>query len=1794
MESPIVVQLAEIPAGVEPGALPPGLFRLTPAVPGKTVLESGGLVRFIPDKSLEQNTRYKVALSLGKLLEVEKAFQVFRFGFSTMAQDFTVTGEGLQSGGAIGYHGFSYTGTLLTADAADPETAARVVQVVHNGRNIPLTWMHSPDRRRHTFVADSVMREETERTELTVKWDGKPLSLKNKGDLTIPVPAENEFSVLTVKASVMPDQQVEILFSDPLAMDQPVEGMAEFPNSVQYTWQIDGNRLVLWPGEKMTGESRITLFRGLRSSAGKALAETTDYPLFFKNLKPEIRLLGKGVIVPEEGSLSLPFEAVSLKSVDLRIIKIFPSNIRQFLQENQVDGESEIKKVGRLVYTGTVELKPDDPADFHKWSTYRVDLNRYITPEQGAVYRLELRFRKSYSLYDCGPGSPDPVLPEAEPEPEDWDTPGWYSLYYWPDGYEWTERDNPCHIAYYNSNRFVSRNIFASNLGMLAKEGKGFRYTFIITNLKNALPEDETEVSLYSYQHQLLGKTVTDQNGMATVTLTQKPFVAIARKGGQTGYLRLDDGSSLSLSNFDVTGEVVQEGVKGYLYGERGVWRPGDPLYLTFILDDRDGRMPDNTPVIFRLVNSRGQEVERRVATVAENGFYPFQVTTRSDDPTGNWYAQVRVGGALFEKRIKIETVKPNRLKINLELPKVVKAGDKQEAVLKTAWLHGAPARSLKTVIETEMFPVKTVFKGYEDYSFDNPGVVFFPSKKVMYEGQLDINGQAMIPLDFPEKVNAAGKMKAWFTTRVFEEGGDFSINVQETEFSPFSKYLGLRMPPSKDGWYQTGKVYRPDLVALSADGKPLPLGKTEVSLYKIDWRWWWESGEDYLARYVSGRQVKPLKTWSLSTPASAQQFDLQVDYRDWRDNGRYLLYAKDSESGHATGITFYMSEWGGWRTDAMPEGATMLSLRTDKDRYKPGEKIRVTLPSSLAGRALVSLENGKEVQDIFWVKTTEKETMFDVEVKPGMAPTLYIHVSLIQPYGSTRNDAPIRLYGIQSVTVEDPGTLLDPVIGMKEELEPEGDFTVTVKEKNGKAMTYTLAVVEEGLLDLTGFKTPDPHAVFYAREALGVRTYDLFDLVAGAYGAQLEKAFAVGGDDDQRINGSREANRFQPVVLFAGPFTLGKGQVKSHPFKMPNYVGSVRAMVIAGNEGAYGNDEKTAKVRKALMLLATLPRVAGPGEEFSLPVEVFALKDHVKEVTLSVETNGLVSVSGERSKSVTFQGPGDQMVWFRLKTAGTTGVANVRITATSGGERATSVTEFEVRNPNPPLLLESHQLLNPGSGWKGEVPLPGMAGTNEAFLELSVIPGLQLSRHLDYLVSYPHGCAEQTISAGFSQLYLENLVQLSAEEKTRSGENIREAIQRLGSLQTPGGGIAYWPGQNAADEWSTSYAGHFLTLAALKGYTVPGDLKTRWLAYQQSRARAWKAATAGEPQIQKQEALIQAYRLYTLALAGSPEQGVMNRFREEVTAWSQARWRLAAAYLLSGQPAAADQLLLPLKPETEPYPAHGPTFGSELRDKAMILETLLLKNDRQRAFPLVTEMAAEIGKSDWLSTQTAAWCFYSLSRYFGTMPGDGVLDARVTIAGKQEKVHSALPVVKLAVPAAGTGKITASVDNEGASPLYARLAVRGVPLQDTSGVRQNNLRIRQTFTGRDGKPVNPSALPQGSDLYLSVTVTHPGQRGPYRELALTTVFPSGWEILNSRLNDIPAGQVRNYDYQDIRDDRAYTYFSLNNGESKTFRFSLNAAYEGKFFLPALWCEGMYDNTVYARMPGQWVTVVKR
>ncbi|MBL4669231.1 MAG: hypothetical protein JKY30_08215, partial [Flavobacteriales bacterium] len=701
-----------------------------------------------------------------------------------------------------------------------------------------------------------------------------------------------------------------------------------------------------------------------------------------------------------------------------------------------------------------------------------------------------------------------------------------------------------------------------------------------------------------------------------------------------------------------------------------------------------------------------------------------------------------------------------------------------------------------------------------------------------------------------------------------------------------------------------------------------------------------------------------------------------------------------------------------------------------------------------------------------------------------------------------------------------------------------------------------------------------------------------MYDFVMGAYGGKIAQMFSIGGDGENDGAKGNKANRFKPMVKFIGPFELGSGDNRSHKIKMPRYVGSVRTMVIAGQDEAYGWTHKTTPVRKPLMVLATLPRVVGPGESVKLPVTVFAMEKHVKNVTVEVKANKFFK--GSAKKSITFSEIGDQVVNFDLEVTKRLGVGKVKIIVRSGKEKAEYDIEIDVRNPNPPVVDYFDVVIEPGKSWTQDYSPIGMSGTNKGTLEISNIPPIDFGRRLKYLTQYPHGCIEQTTSGAFPQLFLSNVMEVDAKMKTKISTNVKGAIKRLKTFQLPNGGLGYWPNSNESSEWGTSYAGHFLLEAEKKGYKLPIGFKANWIKYQRKTARNWSPKSRNNKYYYSSQDLVQAYRLYTLALAKKPQLGAMNRLREKTNISSQTKWRLAAAYVLAGQPEVAKKLVYKLSTSVGNYSELSYSYGSSDRDRAMILETMSLMKERSKAISIMKEVSGALSSRRWMSTQSTAYCLIAMSKFAG---GDGTskelsFNYNVGKGSIKASTQKAVAQIDMKLKGNASGKVT--VKNNGKGIIYARVTLEGVPETGDQTSASNNLKMNIRYLNMKGKEIDVTQLDQGMDFIAEVKVTNPGILGNYKEMALTQIFPSGWEIHNSRMDgftsvhsaDIPT-------YQNIRDDRVYSYFDLRRSKTKTFRVLLNAAYLGKFYLPTVYCTAMYDNKINARKPGKWVEVIK-
>ena len=1165
------------------------LFEIHPRVKGKVVALSNNTIAFIPKEKLEQNTLYQISLKLSQITNnVPKELSNFNFSVKTIKQDFIVNTLDLQSYNKETYY---LNGVIKTADRLSFEDAQKLLKVAQKGEKLKVSFdIATSTAMEFKFTIENIKRFDDD-SQISIAWNGKDVDIDQKGAVEFLIPGKNQFKVLKIDIGDANNQSILINFSDPLQKDQDFKGLVAIENTDNLKFSTMGNVLKVFfnnepekakvdessanavvdsavayvenyeetsQEKSFSGSRLVEIFQGIENSDGFKMKENYSEKILFEQIKPAVKLLNSGTILPSSNNLKINFEAANLKTIDVKVYKIYKNNILQFLQDNELNGTRNLKQVSQAVAKKTIELKQNNLIDYSKWNTYALDLSKIIQPEPGAIYRVEFSFKKNYSMYKCGNeisnANQENVSDYEETDESDVNYSGNDYDYYYEEDYEWRQSLDPCTDYYYFNNTKIGLNVLASDIGIIAKRGTDKSIAIAVTNIVTTEPISDATVDLYNFQQQKIASSKTDSDGFVNLQLDKYAYFAVVTNGENSTYLKLDDELSLSVSNFDVAGETLQKGLKGYIYGERGVWRPGDTLHLAFILNDNANKLLPNHPIKLRLNDPRGKTTFQRVVPMNTMNHYVFSVPTESSAPTGSWEAMVSVGGARFYKNIKIETIKPNRLKIKNSFNEPILSVSKENTnTIQVLWLHGAIAKDLKTEVQAKFSQQVTAFKGFSNYVFDDPTRQFSTEEINIFSGNVNEKGLITIPIKPNIQEQAPGMLKAAFITKVYENGGDVSTDVASTNYSPYVTYVGIKAPvPNRYGMLETGKNNRFEIVTVDERGKRKSVSNLDVHIYRLQSRWWWDASNDNLSNYSTSSSTLAYKNFKINTDSNGKgSISFSVSESDW---GNYLVRVLDSNGGHATGTKVYLDSpyWSAKSKNSDGSSATMLRFSTDKIKYSVGEKAKIFFPSSEGGRALISVENGTKVLQTLWVKTKEGETTVEVSITGEMAPNVYVNVTLLQPHASTKNDSPIRMYGVVPIEVIDENTVLEPQISMPEVLRPEQTIRVKVSEKRKKAMSYTIAVVDDGLLDLTRFKTPNAWDIFYTREALGVRTWDVFDDVIGAYGGKVNQVFSIGGDADLGGGKAKKANRFQPVVMYFGPFELGKGETKMTKIKIP------------------------------------------------------------------------------------------------------------------------------------------------------------------------------------------------------------------------------------------------------------------------------------------------------------------------------------------------------------------------------------------------------------------------------------------------------------------------------------------------------------------------------------------------------------------------------------------------------------------------------------------------------------------
>ncbi len=1564
--------------------------------------------------------------------------------------------------------------------------------------------------------------------ELVLTYDEKIMGFKEAKVLQFQIPSkpkDNDFRLISTEEK---DQIATLKFSKELAENQAFQDFIQISPELNFrAWSV-GKELKISanfePGEKY----QVKIAKGLKSNQGLINKGEEANITLQKDLDPSLVFANDGVFLPSGAEYQVYIKSRNVKKIHLKVSQIFSNNISEYLRYKNLVGKKDdstqeafyssdgFNYVAKKVIDKKIELKNQK----NTWISSALDLSD-LKGKSGI-------FSVSLSV-----------------DANDLDYKG----------------ENVYRII---NKASVSKNLIFSNIALSAQNLNKQLVVHARDFSKNEALEN-VKIELVSKQNQILQSQNTDSNGDAKFQIQEDDEILyiLASKENQISVLRFSN--PLSTDGYDVEGDQNHEMIKAFIYTDRGVYRAGDSVHLSVVA--RENTNPLKHPINFTLINPKNQKIIENRILKSQNDIYYTQINLDKNAINGLYRANFNIAGVEFSKDILVQSVVPNRIKVELNADENRSLDDGSlNYELSSKYLFGALASNLKYQSVVYFSPKNYHNSKYKDYIFTNPSSLII-SASADDKGNLDEKGRVQSSVEIPENIlNSQGyNFNARIVSEVFEKGGRSVKAVKDVNLNRYDYFVGMKT--LANSYVSEGETI--DFYAIVSDLKEkLVSGKTlEYRIYQNDYYWWWDydSYDEFLRSIKQDTNTKLIEKGELTSSSEPMKFSFNTS----NYYGQMFIELIDKESEVSTGQSFYVSSWG---EPSYADVVSSLKIKSDKNKYKIGQSAKIEFESVAGAKALITLSSNSKIIDRFVMDTQDESTSIELAMKKEYAPNIYVSVSLFQDYNKIDNDRALRLFGVIPLYVEDENTKLDLELKTPDKILPNSDFEIEIQSKDKRAFNYTVAIVDEGLLDLTDFKTPDIWKGFYAKTGFTLKTYDTYSQIIPKF---------TGGDSvlgGLRVDKNRDdsAQRFKPVALFNTPARSDETGFAKLKFKMPSYMGSVRVMVVANENDAYGSVSKDIQVSAPLVMLETLPRTLKIGDNFTLLTQIFKTENRIKNATLSVRSkNSLIKISPD-TQTIDFKSATNlEMMMDANVSDNRIGKELLEFELKSEDYTYKNEIEIDIKPINAYTYENNTSLIKAGES-KEFIIKDYILGTTNATLKLSPTPILDMDKRIKYLLNYPYGCIEQTTSAVLPQLFLDKF---STEfDKQKAINNINAAIERYSNFQTADGGFAYWQGGDESNAWGSNYAGMFLILAKQNGYFVPDSMYERWLKYEQNFV---------QKSVYRDYMMdIKANSLYLLAMAKKPNISEMNLLYDNLNTLStEAKWQLAAAYKLAGVEDTAKQIAskISIEPDSK-YSFY--TYGSLVRDEAIIANAykqIYGTNNEE----LLQKISDTLLSKDYLSTQSTGYALYALAMGANLENmNENFMDATLKIDDQAYTINQN----QMQIFSFNDEKAIVSANKD----IFVSFGVEGVKASENSAF-SNKISLDRAFYDEKGNKISPSEIGSGQTFYMRISVSLNEGANYVSNIALTQILPSGWEVSNTLLDDNTPSFIKNsnYDFIDVRDDKIMWFFGLNKNRTHHFYIKLNAITPGSYTLSGAYAEAMYDDTYRALSESEKV-VVKR
>ncbi|HLY68295.1 MAG TPA: MG2 domain-containing protein [Puia sp.] len=1494
----------------------------------------------------------------------------------------------------------------------------------------------------------------------------------------------------------------------------------------------------------------LTIAKGLRGRIGGVLKESYDGNIAFGQLEPSISFANKkGVYLSQKGEKNIEVKITNVQKVKVIVSKIYENNLliaqRYGYEPHEIstdnleyeDENNNDATAGDVIYQSEIDTR--SLPKYWNSRIYHFKIEDKL-PDIKGIYHIAIRSTKDYWVRDS---------------------------------------------------RFIS----LSDIGLIAKQGKEKIIVFA-NSIQNAKAIDGVNVIAYGANNQILGMGSTNADGVAEIAYARKEFAGfspamiIAKTASDFNYLPFNT-TKVNISRFEVGGKHINStGLDAFVYEERDIYRPGEKINFSVVVRDKLWKSPGEIPVKLKFLLPNGKELRSFRKNLNEQGSMEENIDIATSAITGSYSLEVYTSNdiLLATQPFKIEEFVPDRIKVTAKLNKpFLEPTDKSLLMINAVNFFGPPAVDRNYECEIQIKQKAFYSKKYNNYDFSLANQNSFYDK-INREGKTNKNGDATEEFEVKDIYRNIGVLQANFYTTVFDETGrPVSKNISADIFTQ-KTFFGI----ADDGyWYYplNQNVYF-GLIALDRDEKLLNGQSAKVEVIKHEYRTVLSKSGDYF-RYESQMEDRLIASNNIIVNGEATKYFFVP-----RSPGEYELRVYVTGSNSYASKSFYSyGSWGGENASFEVNNEGQIDIQVDKSSYYSGENVKALFKAPFNGRMLVTMETD-QVVSYQYVNVDKRSASVELPLTNEDLPNVFITATLIKAHDIS--DIPLTVaHGFKNIKVEEKRRKIPVEIIALQKVRSKTHQKVKVKAEPNSMIT--LAAVDNGVLQVSDFESPDPYGYFYAKRALEVDAYDIYPLLFPEIKSIVS---STGGDKEsdmkKRVN-PMPAKRFRIMSYWSGIKRANADGEVEFEFDIPQFSGEIRLMAVSYNNANFGSKEQRMVVADPLVLSTALPRFLSPKDTVTVPVTVTNTTSRPTTANALLKVRGALQIIGSAQQSVDLSPNSENRLTFRVAAKPVIGAGRLIVEINGMNEKFADETEISVR-PSASLQRNTgNGSINGGNVQSINLSAGDfIASSISSELVVSKSPVIELTKYLAYLVQYPYGCTEQTVSTAFPQLYygdMADMLHLNGSEKATANFNIQEAIRKIKMRQLYNGGVTLWDGEDIENWWATVYAAHFLIEAQKAGFDVDKSLMETILSYINGRLKKRETITYYYNRSQNKKIVPKEviYGLYVLALANKSNISAMNYYKSNPQLLSlDCKYLLSAAYALSGDKNSFREFLPTQFAGEESVAQTGGSFYSDIRDESLALNVLIDSDpDNPQIGIMSKHVSAKLKQRYWYSTQELAFSFLALGK-INRAAAKSNITAEIKANGKIIGSTNGPDLRLTSLQLKGTD---IDISTHGNGKLYYFWETEGISGSGAYKEEDNYLKVRKHFFDRNGRLISGNTFKQNDLIIVQITLEK-SYRNDVDNIVITDMLPAGFEIENPRTKEIPGMDwIKNESSPtatDVRDDRINLFVNAYD-DKQTYYYAVRAVSPGIYTMGPVSADAMYNGEYHSYNGGGTIKVTQ-